>query len=338
MGAAGSSVAIALLLTPLAIRVARRVGFFDVPVGYKAHQQPTPYLGGAALLCALCGAVLAFAGDLGRSGPLVLGALVLWVLGTIDDRFNLNPVVRVVVEAGVAVGAWSAGIGWSVLPNDAANLALTVAWIVGVLNAFNLMDNMDGAAPTVAAVCASAIGVVALFADDISIAVFALAVAGACAAFLRFNLTNPARIFLGDGGSMPIGFVIATCAMVAAEQRGDGLTALTAAVLLVALPVIDTGLVVVSRTRRHVPVLKGNRDHITHRIAARIGSPRAVAACLAVLQAAFCGIAFATLNAGVLVPASVGATLGLVVLTVWVARLAPGRTVPARPARDASRS
>jgi UDP-GlcNAc:undecaprenyl-phosphate GlcNAc-1-phosphate transferase len=148
---------------------------------------------------------------------------------------------------------------------------------------------MDGAAPTVAAVSASSIGLVAILSHEVWAAVFALSVAGACAAFLRFNLASPSRIFLGDGGSMPLGLVIAICAIAASERAASGaVTALAAALLFVGLPVLDTCLVIVSRRRRRVSVLTGGRDHVTHRLAAHLGSPRAVALFLAIVQGTLC--------------------------------------------------
>ena len=102
--------------------------------------------------------------------------------------------------------------------SDAANLLLTALWVIGVVNAFNLMDNLDGAAASVAAVSAACVGALAVIGDDVPLAVIAFALCGALAGFLRFNLARPSRIFLGDGGSMPIGFLLAGCA----DGRPDG--------------------------------------------------------------------------------------------------------------------
>jgi len=280
-----TSILLALVATPVAIRVAVRTKFFDVPAGYKAHSAPTPYLGGAAALCAFTSSALLFAGDASRIAPITVGALVLWVVGTLDDRRGLSPVQRMLVEAAVGAFLWMNDLGWSVLAHDAADLALTILWIVAVVNAFNLMDNMDGAACAVAAASGTAVGLGALVQDDVVVATLALSVAGACAAFLHYNLARPARIFLGDGGSMPIGFVLGACTILTVSEGEIGPIALCAAVLLVGLPAFDTALVIVSRRARHVPVFAGGRDHVTHRLHARLGSPRAVALLLTLVQA-----------------------------------------------------
>ena len=316
VGAGVSALLLALVMTPVAIRVANRVGFFDVPLGYKAHKAPTPYLGGAAALTAVLVSGLVFAGRLDDFGPIVAGALFLWIVGTLDDRWNLAPEYRLLCAAGAAAFLWASDVGWSLFSHGAADLAFTVFWIVAAVNAFNLMDNMDGAAASVAAVCGAGIALVALVANDIPTAAFALAVSGACAGFLYYNLAGPARIFLGDGGSMPVGFAIGACAMLAA-QRADSspATAVAAAVLLVGLPVIDTALVIMSRRVRGVPVLAGATDHLTHRLHAHVHSPRTVALVLASAQAvlAACALGLAEVERS-LFPVVVAAALGVVAL------------------------
>jgi UDP-GlcNAc:undecaprenyl-phosphate GlcNAc-1-phosphate transferase len=128
--------------------------------------------------------------------------------------------------------------------------------------------------------------------DDLVLAALALALCGGCAGFLRYNLAAPARIFLGDGGSMWVGFVVAGAVMALPSTSGaDGLTALAIAALLVGLPVLDTSLVVVSRRRRAIPLMTGGRDHLTHRLHARLRSARAVAATLGMLQGVLCLVA-----------------------------------------------
>jgi UDP-GlcNAc:undecaprenyl-phosphate GlcNAc-1-phosphate transferase len=117
----------------------------------------------------------------------------------------------------------------------------------------------------------------------------ALALAGACAGYLPFNLASPSRIFLGDGGSVPIGFLIAATIMALPESGRLGWATIPLAVVLVGLPALDTALVIVSRKRRGVGICTGGRDHLTHRLRARLGTPRRVAMALATGQAFLCG-------------------------------------------------
>jgi len=146
------------------------------------------------------------------------------------------------------------------------------------------MDNLDGATGTVASAAAAGVGVLAAIQGDWALAALVFALAGACLGFLRYNLAAPARIFLGDGGSMPIGFVVAATVMAVPGQGAIGFPAVLVAIPLVGLPVLDTALVMVSRWRRRVSLVSGARDHLTHRLLQRVRSPREVAVALAAVQ------------------------------------------------------
>jgi UDP-GlcNAc:undecaprenyl-phosphate GlcNAc-1-phosphate transferase len=296
-GAFGVALIAVWFLTPLARRIAVRTDFYDHPVGYKGHRAPTPYLGGAAVLAGFLLATLAFAAGATRFAAILYCAVGLGVLGAVDDRVSVRPGVRVLGEVIAAAVLWSAGLGWSFPDSGLVALILTAAWVVGFTNAFNLMDNMDGAASTVAAVCGAGIAGQSLVGHDAELAALARALTGAGRGFLRYNLPSggPARIFLGDGGSMPIGFIVAAAAMNIPASHGLGAPILLVGALLLAIPVLDTLLVVVSRTRRRVPISTAGRDHLTHRLRARLGSARSVAGALALAQVvvSLCAIAAA---------------------------------------------
>ena len=282
------SLVVVLAVTPLAIRIADRTGFHDQPVGYKGHSKPTPYLGGAAVFSGyLLGALLT--GAIGSKLVWIpLLAIFLWVVGTVDDKFTVTPAMRVLAEGGVAAVLFAVGLGWSITGNDGLDLAITVLWVVALSNAFNLMDNMDGAACTVALFSSLGTAVIALVLGDEVLGGLALALSGACLGFLRYNLAGPARIFLGDGGSMPIGFVIAATTMALPLHSGIGWHWLATGVLLAGLPLLDTSLVILSRRRAGVSVVQGGRDHLTHRLRSRLPSEKAVAVALGATQAALC--------------------------------------------------
>ena len=316
-GAAALAALVAYLATPIAIRVARATSFFDKPVGYKGHKEATPYLGGAALIAGFLAAVAVFGGHLGGLWLIVGLAVGMWVLGTIDDRVNLPLMPRVVIEVGVGVVLWATGTGWSALNWAPADLALTVFWVFAVMNAFNLMDNMDGASATTGAVSALGAGALALVGGHTPLAVLCFAIAGACAGFLPHNLAGPARIFMGDGGSLPLGFLVASGVMAAAAANSPGLSAVVVAGLLVAMVALDTSLVVFSRTRGGRGVFSGGRDHLTHRLAVRVGSQRRVALTLGVTQLLLCGITVSVAAVNVLwilMVGSVAATGGVVAI------------------------
>jgi UDP-GlcNAc:undecaprenyl-phosphate GlcNAc-1-phosphate transferase len=334
VAALGLSLGAVLLATPLAIRTAERIGFYDRPAGYKGHSAPTPYLGGAAVIAGFLAGTTAIAGDLGRLAPILVCALLLFVVGTLDDRVSLGPAPRVAVEAAAAVVLFVAGLGWHVFDSDAANLALTIAWIVGVVNAFNLMDNMDGAAGTVAVLSSIGAAVLALSVGDNAIAALSIALCGACLGFLPFNLSAPARIFLGDGGSMPIGFVVSAAIMAVPLEGAEGWHRLLVAALLVAPVVVDTTLVTVSRRRAGVAVAQGGRDHITHRLRSRFPSARAVALVLAAGHATACAVALVVADLG---DAATAVAWGLLVISVagFVTLFETRAWAPAREAPSA---
>jgi UDP-GlcNAc:undecaprenyl-phosphate GlcNAc-1-phosphate transferase len=312
------------LATPVAIWIAVRTAFFDLPVGYKGHRRPTPYLGGTAIMVGIIAAAMSVEGVLGRYGVLVACAVAIWIVGTIDDRVNLPIGLRIAVEIGIASLLWATGHGWTLFHNGPADLALTVIWVIGVMNAFNLMDNMDGAAGSTAAVSALGTGVVALIAGQDLLAPLCFAVAGACAGFLPRNLSTPPRIFMGDGGSLQVGLLIAGVTMSAVSRNYFGPTGVVIAALLVGLVILDTTLVTISRGRAGRSVLVGGRDHLTHRLSHRLGQPRNVALTLAVTQLVVCGATVAVARAGlswVLLAGAIAVVFGA--LLIWQLESSP---------------
>ncbi len=315
------------LTVPAFILVARRTGFLDRPKGYKAHLLPTPYLGGAAVLvAALPAATLLGPGLLSRYWPLLAGAVFFGAVGAIDDRVNLSPWLRLGLEAGAGWLLWTEGLGWSVFELDALNLLLSAFWVMALVNAFNLMDNLDGAAAGVAGVSAAALGTLAVIGGDAGLAVLSAALVGSLLGFLRFNLARPSRIFLGDGGSMPIGFLVAGVSMSVPMGTLSGWETVVVAALIAGLPIFDTVLVMISRRRRGVPLLTGGTDHTTHRLLASLKTPRAVVATLAGAQACLCAFAIEATRLGEVALAVVAcAALAIATATILIAE-SPGWT------------
>ncbi len=338
----GLAVALAAVYwaTPVAIRVAERFEFFDKPVGYKGHAAPTPYLGGAAVVAGFVVAAGLLTADWSRTLPLLGGVLVLWVVGTIDDRRNVSPLARVAVEITLAVMLWSLDLGWTLESGAAVDLALTIVWVVAVVNAFNLFDNMDGAASTMALVVAAGAAVLGVVIGDVWLSVVAVALCGACLGFLPHNLASPARIFLGDGGSMPVGFAAAALVMIGASAAAPEWQALFIGLLLVGIPALDTCFVVISRTRRGISILTGGRDHLTHRTHQRLRTARAVAVALGGAQALISVLAIVAIEGGssVLVGATIlylvgfGSTIALLDAPVTLAPAAADTPAPAAEA------
>jgi UDP-GlcNAc:undecaprenyl-phosphate GlcNAc-1-phosphate transferase len=306
-GSIGAAVTVAA--TPLAIRIAQRTDFLDRPRQYRKHGAPTPFLGGAAVIAAFVLATLAIGG--GRAYVLLVCTTVMWAIGTIDDRVAVAPGWRVAAEAAAATALYAGGHGWRASGVPAVDCALTILWTVALVNAFNLMDNLDGACASVA--CASALGIGALAAihGGAIHAGMAFALAGACAGFLRFNLARPARIFLGDGGSMPIGFLLAALGMIASRSIHQGGGDLLVVGLTAGVVLLDTTLVSVSRARRGVSLLTGGRDHLSHRLLGRLRTPRRVGAAMAGAQAGLGALAVLADRAGLTASVAIGLTAAL---------------------------
>jgi UDP-GlcNAc:undecaprenyl-phosphate GlcNAc-1-phosphate transferase len=338
----GFSAAMALVFwgTPVAIRVASRLNFYDEPTGYKAHGAPTPYLGGAPVVIAFMAVLAILTNDWERTLPLAVGVIVLWALGTLDDRHTVSPAVRVTAEAGLAALLYLAGAGWDLGASPAVELAVTVVWVVALVNALNLFDNMDGAASSIALAISGGVVAAGVLAGDAWLAVAAAGLCGACFGFLPHNLARPARIFLGDGGSMPLGFAVAALVMIAAQGSEPAWQALALGVLLVGVPVLDTCLVMVSRSRRGVSILTAGRDHLTHRTLHRLRTTRAVAFALGSVQAllATLGLFASRQGSALLVIAVLVYLVGAATAIVVLDRRSPTATTDAAPTATNSRT
>ena len=271
-------------LLPLTIAIAWRMGFVDRPGGWKTHLGPTPILGGSAVTIGMVATILAFSGDIDRIWPLAALAIALWVVGTVDDRVQLHAWPRVLIEAAAGAVLWNADLGWALPVSDGVNLVLTMVWVVGVINAVNYLDLMDGvAAGTAIGVAAPAV-VLAQIEGDAALAVCAMAAAGACCAFLPFNLASPPRTFLGDGGTMPLGLVLAVAVMVPASEHEIGWQALLAGACLVGVPLLDMASRILLRIRERRPLIAPGHDSAASRLRLRVPGPGWVAAAFGTAQ------------------------------------------------------
>lgn len=298
----------------------------DRPHDYKQHAAATPYLGGAGVLLAFVGVVVA--GNLlvfSGLALIVALAVLLALLGTADDRRPLGLGTRFGLQALAASILWLTDVRWEPFGLMAVDFAITLLWTVGLTNSYNLLDNMDGATATAAVLSAAGIGAIALEYGEPALAFTAFALSGACACFLAFNLSSSQKIFLGDGGSMPIGFLVAALAM-SLPTAESGMT-LLAAIPLAGIAIFDTTLVVVSRRRRGAGVFSGARDHSTHRLLRRLGSPARVCALIAVVGSVLAGLSvlmFELNKEGVIILSTCYLTVGLAGVT-FLEKVEPAR-------------
>ncbi len=299
------------LFMPLLSLIAHRVGALD-----DTQDPPVPRIGGPAIVL---GAVLALvlvgvvfgptgATLLGTSrsiGPVALGTAVILALGVVDDIRPVPAWIKFAVQIAVAALMWSLGVRVEVLslPNGpmdlgpAAGAAVTILWLVGIANAFNLLDGSDGVAAGSAFFAATAIFIMSVTLGHPAIALVIAAVAGGLLGFLPYNFP-PARAYLGDSGSLVAGFVLAGLA-VEGSTKGATLVAIAVPLVAFGVPVFDTTITLVRRLMRGRPLFEPDREHVHHRLA-RLGfTPRQIAGVLYVASAAFAIGAMMFLNPGV---------------------------------------
>ncbi len=265
------ALALSALLTPVALGFATRHGILDHPAPGKSHTKAVPYLGGAAIVAAFSAALVLGAlvdppsKGLAQLAALLGMALVLAVVGLADDVRGLPIWLRLAVEVGAGVGVWATGAVMHLagFPGWADDL-VSVAWVVVVTNAFNLLDNMDGLSAGVASIGALGLFGIAVVRGEFLVAALAVALAGCAAGFLRHNF-HPARIYMGDAGSLFLGFLLSVLAL---KLRDNPATRVDVAALVAVLGValFDTALVVTSRVAHRRSPFMGGQDHTSHRL------------------------------------------------------------------------
>jgi UDP-GlcNAc:undecaprenyl-phosphate GlcNAc-1-phosphate transferase len=260
------SALISFIATPLVRQVAQRAGFLDQPDPRKVHVSPTPLMGGVAIYIGFVAALLLAGARPTRELLGVVGGTTLLLgIGLWDDRRDIQPWIKLagqVLAGGLLI--WS-GVQVTLFQQQWQNVVLTIFWVVGICNAINFLDNMDGLAAGTAAVASGFFFVLALVEELGLVASLAAAVLGACIAFLYYNF-NPATLFMGDAGSLVLGFVLAVLG-IKLEFAGRPLGATwMIPVIILGLPIFDTTLVVLSRIRRGKPIYQGGKDHTSHRL------------------------------------------------------------------------
>lgn len=280
------AIGVSMVLTPQAARIARRLNILDLPDARKVHAQATPLLGGAAIFLGFATALLVNGILTPEVVAILSAAMILFVTGVFDDWRQLPAGLKLIVQLVCTGMVVASGLVLHVLPESwgvgaqAANLLLTVAWVVGITNALNFFDGMDGLAAGVGAIIAFMLGLMAFQTYQPFIGWLALGVLGSCLGFLPFNLRwkRPAVIFLGDAGSTVIGFVLACIAVYGDWSERQPLVSLASPILIFWTLIFDMVHITVDR------ILTGKvdsvrtwldyvgRDHLHHRLADALGS------------------------------------------------------------------
>ena len=270
VGAFGISALLALFLTPVALRVALSREVLDHPGHYKTQESPVPYLGGVAIVLSfsltilLAGVINPPASGIPQLFVMLALGVGLSLVGLADDLRGLSPLLRIGAQVAAAIAIWWSGVEVSLFDHPIPDAILTVIWIVGITNAFNLLDNMDGLSAGIATIAAVFFFIIAVINGQFLVAGLSIALAGCAIGFLRHNF-HPARIYMGDAGSLFLGFLLAVLGI---KLRFDAPPEITfmVPILVLGVAILDTTLVTVTRLVNGRNPLSGGRDHISHRL------------------------------------------------------------------------
>jgi UDP-GlcNAc:undecaprenyl-phosphate GlcNAc-1-phosphate transferase len=274
--------------------VARR--FVSAPREDRWHKKATPYLGGVGIFAGFAvgvGAALAV-GAVPGSHEQVLGILagcaILFVAGLLDDAFSLPPIAKIGAQLGAVAVVLHTGLSVTIVSNHWLALGLAAVWLVGMTNAFNLLDNMDGLAATLGAIASLFFAIdAATLHPNRAVLVISLALFNACLGFLPFNLrrNGAAAVFMGDSGSQVLGFALAACGIAGTLKVAQTTVAtLLLPLLILAVPILDTTLVTIVRLFEGRPIYQGGRDHTSHRLVYHGLTDRRAVILLATISAA----------------------------------------------------
>lgn len=303
-----ASMLVVSLLTPLMRLIAMRLNVVDNPdQSHKTHRVPIPYLGGVAIILGVLAVTsLSLTGysmsqaDILLALSLLLPALALGLIGLVDDIRNLSPWPRFVAQsvAGLLTAILliiTDTIG-SPTGSVLVDALITIIWIVGITNSINFFDNLDGGASGTVTITSIALLILALQGEQYLIAALAAVLAGATSGFLLWN-KPPARIYMGDAGALFLGLLIASLGVRLDTNPINNFATFSIPILLLAVPIMDTSVAVLSRLKRGISPFQGGKDHLSHRLM-RIGlSKRLAVISLWIMTAYFAAIAIIISNA-----------------------------------------
>lgn len=281
---------LSLAFSPVAIRLAPKIGAMDIPKdARRMHSKAMPRFGGMAIYIGTTVTLIAFAWQNEKILPVIIGGTLIYILGVVDDLKNLPAKVKFGAQLLVAVLMYAMGLriqfitdyfGEGVLHFGAAVcFIVTILWIVGITNTINLIDGLDGLAAGTAAISSLCIAYVAYIHGDqygmMIVCLAMLALAGSCIGFLPFNF-YPAKIFMGDGGSLFLGFMMATLSVVGPLKRST-IIAVVVPVIVLGIPIFDTFFAIFRRVVNRRPIMEADKGHLHHRLMALgYGQRRAV--------------------------------------------------------------
>lgn len=270
-----SAFVIAYFMVPVAIKLAHRIGAIDEPNARKVHELDMPRLGGLAIFIAF---ILPFIFIVDKKpGPflgVILGAIIIFLMGILDDIYQLSAKTKFVgqiIAAGIAI-YFGVVVQFLTNPFDGLvslgflSIPVTLLWIVGVTNAINLIDGLDGLAGGVSVIAALTMGIIALLNGQLEVALVAFLLVAAILGFLPYNF-HPARTFMGDSGSNFLGFILG-CLAIMGTAKSVALISLFIPIVILGIPIFDTFFAIIRRINNKVPIFKPDKDHLHHRLLA----------------------------------------------------------------------
>ncbi|MDB4349454.1 undecaprenyl/decaprenyl-phosphate alpha-N-acetylglucosaminyl 1-phosphate transferase [Omnitrophica bacterium] len=258
------SLTIAYLLTPTIRALAKRIGLVDKPSDETMHRHATPLLGGLAIFIAYFLAVIFTRGINRDIASILIGGTILLAIGIFDDRYGMMPKIKLFGQIIAALTVVKMGIKVEFIENYYLASVFSCIWIIGITNAINLVDGLDGLSGGITAISAFFFALLSWERGDFAVATLASALFGSSLGFFRYNFPR-AFIFMGDAGSMFVGFILANIAILGSWTSPTQITSLAIPIFILGYPIFDTFLVVMSRLREGESVFIGRRDHPHHR-------------------------------------------------------------------------
>lgn len=266
---------VALAMTPVAMKIAHKIGAVDIPKdGRRMHTHAMPRFGGMAIFLGTTIAMLMFLNENEKILWILIGGLMIYVLGVVDDLQNLPAKVKFLIQIAIAVLMYTGNIRISFITNffgigrtdlgSILTFIVTVLWIVGITNTVNLIDGLDGLAAGTAAISSLCIAYVAYIHGVYIVAAAMLALAGGALGFLPYNF-YPASIFMGDGGSLFLGFMLSTLSLLGTVKSAT-FVAVIIPVLVLGLPIFDTAFAIFRRLINRRPIMEADKGHLHHRL------------------------------------------------------------------------
>ncbi len=252
--------------TPLARQIAFKIKLLDHPNSKKSHAHPIPLLGGLSIFLAFFAGVLFTTNINNPIYGILIGSIILLGLGIIDDKLGMMPRMKLSGQILAALIAYKMGVRVITFEDYYLSMFFTVFWIVGITNAFNLLDNLNGLSSGIAGISAVFFGIMALLDSQIYVAILSFALAGACFGFLKHNFPK-ASIFMGDSGSLFLGFALASIAILGSWETDKISLSLCLPVLILGYPIFDTTLVTFLRLKEKRSIFLGGKDHSSHILA-----------------------------------------------------------------------